>query len=136
MTLAPCSASISAYSRPIPRPAPVTMATRPSHIPGMACPPSVRSSSRFVSTSVAAAANIPPTPCVTLTVTSGTWAGALPRSCRTDSWMANMPYIPVWVYESPPPFVFIGSGPPGAVLPAAMNAPASPRGTKPRSSSP
>src|SRR4051794_5663200 len=32
-TLAPCSASISACSRPMPRPAPVTMHTRPSHIP-------------------------------------------------------------------------------------------------------
>ena len=35
-TLAPCSASISACSRPIPRPAPVTMQTRPSHIPATA----------------------------------------------------------------------------------------------------
>ena len=33
ITLAPCSASISAYSRPMPRPAPVTTATRPSHMP-------------------------------------------------------------------------------------------------------
>ena len=32
-TLAPCAASVSACSRPMPRPAPVTMATRPSHRP-------------------------------------------------------------------------------------------------------
>src|SRR5688572_8074564 len=37
-TLAPCSASIKAYSRPMPRPAPVTIATRPSHIPLISSP--------------------------------------------------------------------------------------------------
>src|SRR3954453_17020892 len=35
-TFAPCSASSSACSRPMPRPAPVTMHTRPSHIPATA----------------------------------------------------------------------------------------------------
>ncbi len=39
-TLAPSDASIRACSRPMPRPAPVTIATRPSHSPAMR--PSVR----------------------------------------------------------------------------------------------
>src|SRR4051794_31680398 len=38
-TFAPCSASISECSRPMPRPAPVTMQTRPSHNPTIVQPP-------------------------------------------------------------------------------------------------
>ena len=37
-TFAPLAASMSACSRPIPRPAPVTIATRPSQIPAIAPP--------------------------------------------------------------------------------------------------
>ena len=43
------------------------------------------------------AENIPPTPWHTLTFTSGTCAGAMPRTWRTLSCRANMPYMPVWV---------------------------------------
>src|SRR5215831_666018 len=96
----------------------------------------VRATSAVPSTSVPALMNMPPTPWATLTFTPGTWAAASPRSCRTDSWMANIPYIPVCVYERPPPLVFSGSLPPGSVLPSEMKAPASPRPTKPRSSRP
>ena len=28
---------------------------------------------------------------------------------------ANMPYMPVWQWDRPPPLVFIGKSPPGAV---------------------
>ena len=46
-TLAPCSASIKACSRPMPRPAPVTMHTRPSHIPATAASPVQRTVSSW-----------------------------------------------------------------------------------------
>ena len=46
-------------------------------------------------------------------------AAAAPlRSC------VNMPYMPLWVYESPPPLVFIGNAPPGAVRPPDDEGPA------------
>jgi hypothetical protein len=34
---------------------------------------------------------------MTLICGSPIWAAASPRNWRTPSWMANMPYIPVWV---------------------------------------
>ncbi len=40
---------------------------------------------------------MPPLPRTTLMSTRWTWAAALPRTSRTLSWMANMPYIPVRV---------------------------------------
>ena len=59
-----------------------------------------------------------------------------PRSWRTASTSVNMPYIPLWVYDSPPPLVFIGNGPPGAVRPPDTNGPPSPGLQKPVASSP
>jgi EmrB/QacA subfamily drug resistance transporter len=47
--------------------------------------------------SVAADMNMPPLPSTRLVSTPSTCASASPRSWRTDSWIANMPYIPVWV---------------------------------------
>ena len=49
------------------------------------------------STSVPLAANMPPTPWHTAIFTSPTWAGAVPRTWRTLSWIANIPYMPVCV---------------------------------------
>ena len=49
--------------------------------------------------------------------------------------IANMPYMPGWLYERPPPFVFIGKSPPGAVRWPLTNAPPSPFAQKPSSSS-
>ena len=46
----------------------------------------------------------------------------------------NMPYMPGCVYESPPPFVFIGKSPPGAVRWFATKGPPSPFLQKPSSS--
>ena len=40
------------------------------------------------------APNMPPTPWLTLIFAPGTWAGAVPRICRTLSCRAYMPYIP------------------------------------------
>ena len=40
------------------------------------------------------APNMPPTPWLIEIFAPGTWAGATPRSCRTLSWMAYMPYMP------------------------------------------
>ncbi len=57
-----------------------------------------------------------------------------PRNWRVASTSRNMPYWPGCVYESPPPFVFIGSAPPGPSLPSSTNAPPSPLAQKPRSS--
>ena len=51
----------------------------------------------LVRISVPAAWNIPPTPCAMLVRTFGSWFAASPRSCRTDYWIANMPYMPVCV---------------------------------------
>src|SRR5262249_39071047 len=76
-------------------------------------------------------ANMPPFPSTTLISGPSTWAAASPRTWRTDSWMANMPYMPVCVYDSPPPLVLSGSEPPGSVLPSGMNATRSPLGPKP-----
>ena len=46
-----------------------------------------------------------------------------------------MPYIPVCVYDRPPPLVFIGKSPPGAVRWPATNGPPSPGWQKPSASS-
>ena len=51
----------------------------------------------FEKTTVPDALNMPPTPWQTLIFAPGTWAGAVPRICRTLSCRANMPYMPVWV---------------------------------------
>ncbi len=82
------------------------------------------------------AANMPPTPWQTEIRASGTCAGAVPRIWRTLSCKACVPYMPECMYERPPPLVLSGSLPPGAALRSAMKAPASPRGTKPKSSRP
>src|SRR5439155_1130217 len=64
-------------------------------------------------TRVAAALNIPPRPWQIASRQSGTWrAPHSPRSCRTASISVKMPYIPVCVYDRPPPLVFIGKSPP------------------------
>ena len=47
--------------------------------------------------------------------------------------MAYIPYIPECMCDSPPPLVFIGSDPPGAVLRSRTKSPASPRSQKLRS---
>src|SRR5688572_22682152 len=84
------------------------------------CDPPVTPSCRgpryvwFDSTSVPAAESMPPMPFTSPSFTFGTWRGPhSPRSCRTDSMMGKIPYMPLCVYESPPPFVLIGSLPPG-----------------------
>src|SRR5207244_8594688 len=87
-------------------------------------------------TSVAAALNIPPRPWQSATRQSGTCrAPPSPRSCRTASISVKMPYIPVCGYERPPPLVFIGNAPPGAVRWPATNGPPSPGLQKPSASS-
>src|SRR3990172_8759894 len=63
-----------------------------------------------------AAANMPPGPCARLVWIPATCrAPACPRNWKTDSSSANMPYMPVWQYDSPPPLVFSGKSPPGPV---------------------
>src|SRR5699024_8966719 len=57
-----------------------------------------------------------------------------PRSCRTASTNKNNPYIPGCQYDNPPPFVFTGNFPPGAMVPSSTNLPPSPFSQKPRSS--
>ena len=60
-----------------------------------------------------------------------------PRIWRTLSCNAYIPYMPECMYDRLPPLVLAAvSGPPWAVLRSAMKAPASPRGTKPKSSRP
>src|SRR5262249_56868650 len=79
------------------------------------------------STRVAAALNMPPSPSQKAISAPSTWRSPHSlRSCLTASTSRNMPYMPVWVYESPPPLVFMGKAPPGAVRPPATNAPPSP----------
>ncbi len=48
-------------------------------------------------TSTPLVANMPPLPRITLMSGRSTWAAASPRTWRTPSWMANMPYMPVCV---------------------------------------
>src|SRR5271165_5758954 len=61
---------------------------------------------------VPGAANMPPTPWQTEILALGIWAGAVPRICRTLSYM---PYMPACMYERPPPLVLSGNLPPGRV---------------------
>src|SRR5207253_2478507 len=85
--------------------------------------------------SVAAALNMPPSPWQSAIRAPATCRGPhSPRSCRTASTSVNMPYIPLCVYESPPPLVFIGKEPPGAVRWPETNAPPSPSLQKPSAS--
>ena len=66
----------------------------------------------------------------------GTWRGPhSPRSCRTDSMIGKMPYMPLCVYESPPPLVLIGSRPPGVARPSSKKWTPSPRLAMPSDSS-
>src|SRR5207302_3862420 len=86
-------------------------------------------------TTVPVAESTPPQPCATATSAPATCrAPHSPRSCRVASTRRNMPYWPGCVYDSPPPFVFIGSAPPGPSLPSSTNAPPSPLAQNPRSS--
>ena len=62
---------------------------------------------------VPAAANMPPTPWLTLILAFGTWAAAVPRICFTLSCRAYIPYMPECMKLRPPPLVFKGSLPPG-----------------------
>ena len=68
--------------------------------------------------------------------TSGTWvAPASPRSWRTASTIRNMPRMPGWQADSPPPSVLVGRGPSKRSRPPSTNGPPSPFLQKPRSSS-
>src|SRR5262249_47656000 len=68
--------------------------------------------------SVAAELNTPPRPWQTAVVAPATCrAPHSARSWRTASTSVNMPYMPLWVYDRPPPLVFMGKAPPGAVRP-------------------
>ena len=59
---------------------------------------------------------------------------ASPRSWRTASVIRDVPYMPGWVKESPPPFVFMGRGPARTEAHSVANGPPSPLAQKPRSS--
>src|SRR2546426_9090612 len=84
---------------------------------------------------VAAALNMPPSPWQRASAAPTTCRGPhSPRSCRTASTSVNMPYMPLCVYESPPPVVFIGKEPPGAGRWPGTNAPPSPSLQKPSAS--
>jgi hypothetical protein len=49
--------------------------------------------------------------------------------------IGKMPYIPVCVYDSPPPLVLMGSVPPGVERPFSKKATPSPRLARPSASS-
>ena len=61
--------------------------------------------------------------------------GASPRNCRTASTMRNIPRMPGWQADSPPPSVLVGNGPSHRSRPSSTNGPPSPFLQKPRSSS-
>jgi len=60
----------------------------------VAATPPVRYGASFDQITVPEAANMPPTPWLIEIFAPGTWAGAMPRSCRMLSCMAYMPYMP------------------------------------------
>ena len=64
-------------------------------------------------TSVAPVESMPPVPWASASFAPSHLASApaSPRSWRTASTMRNMPRMPGWQAESPPPSVFVGSGP-------------------------
>ena len=68
---------------------------------------------------------------VCLPATPFTPSSAVPESCRYDSINNCMPYMPEWLNERPPPFVFTGNLPPGPALPSAHRLGPSPRGVRP-----
>src|SRR6266566_7660548 len=107
--------------------------------PDRACQSGKRLSAHVFSfdrTSVPAAESMPPMPLTSESFAFGTWRGPhSPRSCRVASSIGKMPYIPVWVYESPPPLVLIGSEPPGVERPSWKHCTPSPRLAKPSDSS-
>ena len=74
---------------------------------------------------LACAESTPPLPCTIATSCFFTCrAPHSPRNWRTPSIRMNSPYMPGWQYESPPPLVFTGSLPPGAMLPPDDERPA------------
>src|SRR5205823_12487696 len=87
-------------------------------------------------TRVPAAESMPPMPLTSPSLTFGTWrAPHSPRSCRTDSMMGKIPYMPECVYESPPPLVLMGSLPPGVDRPSSKKCTPSPGLQRPSDSS-
>src|SRR5205085_6780356 len=89
----------------------------------------------LASTRVAPVDSIPPVPWATAMRASGTWFTDSPRSWRTASTMRNMPRIPGWQAERPPPSVFVGTPPSTRRRPPSTKDPPSPLAQKPRSSS-
>ncbi len=87
-TSAPISASIRPANTPRARRSDQAPAARPMHRQ------SCYHRSSVVSTAVAAAENMPPTPCTRDSFAPLTCAGEMPRICRTPSCRANMPYMP------------------------------------------
>src|SRR5437879_1757884 len=58
---------------------------------------------------------MPPIPFTRESFVFGTWRAPHSwRSCRVASMIGKIPYMPLWVYESPPPVVLMGSLPPEA----------------------
>ena len=77
----------------------------------------------------------PPVPWAMAVLQSSTCrAPHSPRSCLTASTTVKMPYIPGWVYDRPPPLVFSGKSPPGAVRWPRTKSGPSPRPQKPSAS--
>src|SRR5207248_5386089 len=71
--------------------------------------------------------NQPPVPFTQQTCAPGTCRGPhSPRSCRAASTSRNIPRIPGWQCDRPPPSVFVGRAPPTRSLPSATNSPPSP----------
>src|SRR5207248_2236942 len=83
---------------------------------------------------VAPVESMPPVPWATATRASSTWFTDWPRSWRTASTIRNMPRMPGWQADSPPPSVFVGRSPPTCRRPPSTKAPPSPLAQKPRSS--
>ena len=79
-----------------------------------------------------AAVNQPLVPFTQARLASGTWrAPHSPRSCLTASMSRNIPRMPGWQADRPPPSVLVGSAPPTRSLPSSTKEPPSPFSQKP-----
>jgi hypothetical protein len=83
--------------QPAVEPRPAVESVAQAELPGMRASCHAQGRGCFPRTSTPQEENMPPFPRMTLMSGLSIWAAASPRTWRTPSWMANIPYMPVWV---------------------------------------
>ena len=130
VTSPPSAARPSAVARPIPLPAPVTMATVPSNRGAVAASGHISASppGSVPNTLMSTIVPMPPMLWVMPSRAPSTWRSpASPRSCSHSSTTCATPVAPIgWPFAFSPPLVLTGTSPPSIGPPDSSHFPAAP----------